>query len=99
MKAFKLFRILKNGEVTSLFINKSRRLPLNTWLRAESFPTKGFALRPYWHCTENPEAPHLSMKGRCWFEVEIKNFKEFERPKSQGGKWFLATHIKILKRT
>ena len=64
MKAYKLFRVLKSGHITSLFINKRRKLPYNEWLEAESFPTKGFALRPFWHCTEKPEAPHLKNEGR-----------------------------------
>jgi len=96
VRAYKLFRKLKTGELTSLFINKTRRLPLNEWLVAESFPTKGFILRPYWHCTEKPEAPHLSMKGRVWVEVEMKEFEKFERPAHQGGTWYLAKQIKIL---
>lgn len=97
MIAYKLFRRLRTGEITSLFINKKRRLPLGEWLDAESFPTKGFTLRPYWHCTHKPYAPHLSMKNRVWMKVEIEGFEEFERPESQGGKWYLAQRIKIIK--
>jgi len=95
MEAYKLFRQLKDGSLTSLFINKTRRLPFNQWLNAEVFPTKGFALRPYWHCCSKPEAPHLSSKGRTWAKVEIEDFTEFERPTNQGGKWYLAKKIKI----
>jgi hypothetical protein len=98
MKAYKLFRELKSGEITSLFINKKERLELNEWLVAESFPTKGFKLRPYWHCTSKPEAPHLSNKGRIWMEVKMDGYQEFKRPKIQGGIWFLADNIKILRR-
>lgn len=97
MKAYKLFRVLKDGSISSLFINKTERYPLNKWLTAKSHPTKGFAIRPYWHCTSNPVAPHLSMKGRAWFEVEMKDFTEFARPKQQGGLWYLANKIKIVK--
>lgn len=97
MRAYKLFRRLKNGEITSLFINKKRRLPLNEWLEAESFPTKGFAVRPYWHCTKNQTAPHLSSKGRVWAVVDMKNYKKMERPEHQGGTWYLAGDIKIIK--
>jgi len=95
MKAYKLFRVLKSGEITSLFINKKERLKLNEWLVAESFPTKGFKLRPYWHCTSKPEAPHLSNKGRVWMEVEMDGYEEFKRPAVQGGIWYLADKIKI----
>ena len=96
MKAYKLFRQLKNGDITSLFINKKERLVYNTWLEAKSYPTKGFAFRPYWHCTSQPNAPHLSEKGRIWMEVEMRDIQEFERPVNQGGLWYLANNIKII---
>jgi hypothetical protein len=95
MIAYKLFRQLKNGDITSLFINKKVRLPYNIWIEAESFPTKGFAVRPYWHCTSNPYAPHLSNKGRIWLKVKISNYTVYNRPESQGGVWYLAKQIKI----
>lgn len=97
MIAYKLFRKLKSGEITSLFINKTRRLPYDEWLEADEFPTKGYAFRPFWHCTHFPNAPHLSEKGRIWLRVEMEEYEEIERPESQGGKWFLAKRIKILK--
>jgi hypothetical protein len=96
MIAYKLFRQTKNGEITSLFINKKRRLPSNTWLEAECFPTKGFAVRPYWHCTSSPAAPHLSEKGRIWKKILMEDYEEFKRPDIQGGMWYLAKRIKIL---
>lgn len=96
MIVYKLFRQLKSGDITSLFINKKRRLKSNEWLEAESFPTKGYILRPYWHCTDKPFAPHLSLKNRIWKQVEIKEYIEFNRPEHQGGKWYLAKQIKIL---
>lgn len=97
MVAYKLFRVLKSGEITSLFINKKVRLQYDVWLDAEEHPTKGFKFRPYWHCTEKPIAPHLSEKGRIWLKVEIEEYEIFDRPENQGGKWFLAKKIKILK--
>lgn len=57
---------MKSGDITPLFINKSFRIPFNEWLEAESHPTKGFKVRPYWHCTSEPIAPHLSTKDRVW---------------------------------
>lgn len=57
---------MKSGDITPLFINKSFRIPFNEWLEAESHPTKGFKVRPYWHCTPEPIAPHLSTKDRVW---------------------------------
>jgi len=97
MIAYKLFRKLKDGNITSLYINKKRRLPIYEWMIAESYPTKKFAVRPYWHCTKTPNAPHIKMKNRVWYEVEINDYIEFKRPKSQGGVWYLANEIKILK--
>lgn len=98
MKAYKLLRTLKDGSITPLFINKSARLKIGVWLQAESHPTKGFKYRPHWHCTSKPVAPHLSLKGRQWYEVEMEDFEIFERPKSQGGLWYLANRIKIIKK-
>jgi hypothetical protein len=97
LKAYKLFRVLKDGNITPLFINKTFRLPLGEWLQAESHPTKGFKYRPFWHCTSNPMAPHLSEKGRQWYVVEMEDYVEFERPKTQGGLWYLAKRMKIIK--
>ncbi len=97
MKAYKLVRQLKNGEITSLFINKKERLSLNKWLDAEHHPTKGFKVRPFWHCTSEMKAPHLSKKDRVWVELEMEDVIEFKRPVSQGGLWFLANRIKIIR--
>ena len=97
MKAYKLVRKLKNGNLTSLFINKREPIEFNKWIKSECFPTKGFAVRPGWHCTAKPEAPHLSKKRRVWVEVEIEGVEEFMRPESQGGLWYLADKIKFLR--
>ena len=97
MIAYKLFRQLKNGDITSLYINKSRRLPYNTWMEAEKYPTKGFALRPFWHCMEKPVAPHLSLKDRVWKRVDIEEFVEFKRPESQGNTWYLAKRLLVFE--
>ena len=97
MKAYKLLRLRKNGTLSPLFINKKQIIPLNKWMPAEAHLTKGFAFRPGWHCTHAPKAPHLSKKGRIWCEVEIDDFQEIKRPKSQGGKWFLANKMRINK--
>ena len=98
MLAYKLVRLLKDGNITPLFINKKKRLPLNEWMEAEkNHHQKGFKYRPFWHCTEKQHAPHLSMKNRVWVELEMKDYTEYIRPESQGGKWFLANNIKINK--
>lgn len=97
MKAYKLVRKLKNGELTPLFINKKLRFEVGVWYDAENHPTKGFANRPFFHCTLEKDAPHLSMKDRVWVEVEIEGVKTFNRPKSQGGQWYLAERLKIIR--
>lgn len=97
MKAYKLVRLLKNGDLAPLFINKTQRLELNKWLKSECHPTKGFAVRQGWHCTLKPEAPHLTTKDRIWVEVEVKDIEYFDRPESQGGTWVLADQIRITK--
>jgi hypothetical protein len=96
MKAYKLFTVRKDGTLGSLFINRRQRIPVGVWLQAESHPTKGYKLRPYWHCTPEPTAPHLSIEGRRWHEVLIKEVVEMERPKSQGGTWYLAGQLKVI---
>jgi hypothetical protein len=99
--AYKLFRELKSGELTSLFINKKKVLPINEWMESKPYPTKGFAFRPGWHCTAQPVAPHLKMKlangeVRIWKKVLMEDFTEEHRPENQGGLWYLANKIKIL---
>lgn len=98
MIVYKLFKKRKDGSLGSLFINKKQKLPLNKWLECEDHPTKGYAHRPYWYYTSKPETPHLSMKNREWYMVEIYDYEEFNRPKNQGGKWFLAKNMEILKK-
>ena len=96
-KAYKLIRLRKNGSLGPLFINRKQIVPIGEWLEAECIPTKGYALRPGWHTTEKPEAPHLSTKGRVWCEVEIKDYTEFQRPANQGGLWFISKWMKVIR--
>lgn len=100
--AYKLFRLRKDGTITSLFINKTRTLPVGEWIVSENIPTQGFAERQGWHCTAEPSAPHLKMKlksgeVRVWKKVLIEDYTEFERPENQGGLWFLAKRMMILE--
>ena len=97
MIAYKLLRKRKDGTLGPLFINRPQRVSIGPWLDAESHPTKGYALRPGWHCTSNPHAPHISMKGRVWCEVEIAGYYEFRRPASQGGLWWIAQRMRVLR--
>ena len=96
MIAYKLMRKRKNNTLGPLFINRKQVISIGEWLQSESHPTKGYAVRPGWHTTSQPEAPHLSMKGRVWAKVEIKDYEKFVRPQSQGGVWWLAKQMKVV---
>ena len=98
MIAYKLLRKRKNGTLGPLFINRKQVIPVGKWLQAENHPTKGYAVRPGWHATSKPEAPHLSMRGRVWTKVEITDYKKLVRPQNQGGVWLLAQQMKVLER-
>lgn len=98
MIAYKLFRVKKDGHITSLFINKSKNLIKGRWLKARRYVTKGFAAREGWHSLPQPFAPHLTNKGREWYKVEIKWFVKENRPKNQGGQWFSSRYMKILEK-
>lgn len=98
MRAYKLFRVMADGSIASLFIDPRARHPLGEWMPAAAHRRKGFAFHPGWHCTAKPEAPHLSMEGRAWFEVEVENFEAIIRPTAQGGTWFLEQQMKIVRR-
>ncbi len=97
MRAYKLLTKRKDGTLGPLFINRTQRVLVGEWLDAENHPTKGFKERMGWHCTSKPVAPHLSNKGRVWCEVEIQDFTKIERPEHQGGLWYLANKMKIIK--
>lgn len=96
-KAYKLLRLRANGTLGPLFINRRQVIPLKRWLPAEDHPTKGYAHRPGWHATPKPEAPHLSKKGRVWCEVELTGVKKLMRPAAQGGEWYLASRMVVMR--
>jgi len=95
--AYKLFRKRKDGTYGPLFINRKQRLLLDVTYDAEDHPTKGYAHRPGWHCCAYPDAPHLSKKDRVWCEVQIDDFTRHMRPANQGGLWYTANKLTILK--
>lgn len=103
MKAFKLLRVKKDGNLYPLFIDKTTPTPMGVWLTAECHPTKGFAVRQGWHCCFTQNAPHLKAKlangeKRVWVECEVEDFSTYDRPESQGGAWILAQRMKIVRR-
>lgn len=95
--AYKLFKKRKDGSLGSLFVNARAKLGLDEWYRAKNYRPKTLKERPGFHCLPEPKAPHLSTKGRVWCEVEIKDFTTLDRPESQGGKWLLANHLRIVR--
>ena len=102
MKAYKLLRLGKDGNLYPLFINKKSSTPFDIWMQAECHPTKGFAVRQGWHCCFAPVAPHLktslaSGEKRVWCEVEVEDFEKYDRPESQGGAWILAQRMKLVR--
>ena len=95
---YKLVRVRKDGTLGPLFINARLRIPMGKWLMAESYPTKGFAYRPGWHCCFEMNAPHLKKtSSRVWVECRVRDYITYDRPESQGGAWVLADHIKFVK--
>jgi hypothetical protein len=98
MLAWKLFRVMKNGALAPLFINKRLRLEIGVWYEAELHVTKGFSPRKGWHVTAACSAPHLRTTGsdRVWKQVEIEDYTELKRPESQGGMWYLANRMRVL---
>jgi len=97
MIAYKLFRKRKDGSYGPLFINRKQKLYDDWWYQAEDHKTKGYAHRPGWHCCAEPLAPHLSKKDRVWCVVEIDDYIEHLRPENQGGLWYTADLLKIIK--
>jgi hypothetical protein len=97
VRAYKLFRQRKNGSLGPLFINRRLVIEPGVWMPAECHPTKGFAVRPGWHCGWRPLAPHLTDRGRVWCEVEIHDYVKLQRPDHQGGLWLLANYLKLVR--
>lgn len=97
VKAYKLVRQNKDGSLHPLFIDRKVYLVPGIWMKAKEVRTPGYAYRPGWHCCVRPEAPHLSTRGRVWVEIEIEDYRKYDRPESQGGAWFVAKWMKINK--
>jgi hypothetical protein len=101
--AYKLLRVRSDGTLGTLFINRQQVIPFNQWLQAGEYKTKGYALRPGWHATLKPEAPHLKMQlangeVRQWYMVELINERVYNRPESQGGTWVLGSAMRVMKK-
>ena len=95
IKAYKLFRVRKDGSLGSLFFAASDRIPVGKWMDAKPIHKNGFAFRPGWHSVPKPNAPHLSTKGRQWFKVELQGVVNHQKPVAQGGLWYTAKRMKV----
>lgn len=110
---YKKVRLLKNGNIYPLFIDKRRPFIIGEWMHCEYHPTFGFKERSFvdengnkigcWHCTFSPNAPHInddlkSGEHRVWLECKAKGMtKRYDRPESQGGTWALYEWIKPVR--
>lgn len=72
---YKLFEMDEHGNLYALFIDKNTIMPINEWLKAGKFPTKGFALRPGYHIGEIPAAPWLMSANGTYKSQRRKNWK------------------------
>lgn len=97
MIGYKLFRHRKDGTIGPLFINKRQRIQIGVEYPYEKHLTKGFKYRPGWHICSQPIAPHLSKKDRVWAKVDFTFMYMLDRPKSQGGTWYLGSTMKVLE--
>ena len=98
MLAWKLFRLMKDGSIAPLFIDKRLRLERGVWYQAELHVTKGFSPRKGFHVTAKPVAPHLNSRRekRVWLQVEIDDYEELNRPEVQGGLWYIAQRMRLV---
>lgn len=97
MLAYKLFTVRKDGSIGSLFINTKERYEIGQWMKSTGYKTAGFQYRPGWHSLREPKAPHLTIKNRGWFIVEIEDYTSHTRPANQGGQWYLSDKLRILR--
>jgi hypothetical protein len=95
MKAYKLFRVRKDGSLGSLYINRRARYTPGYWYHFEEVPTKGFGWRPGFHALPQPEASWINEKEeRVWYHVELKRVTVHLTHK---GEWYTAEEMKVLK--
>ena len=104
MTAYKLLRKRRDGTLGSLFVGRAAVLRTGETYRArKDLPHPGLATRPGFHCTANPDAPHIKLRlkngeTRVWCEVRIpSDSAQHVRPRSQGGLWFTARSMTIVR--
>ena len=103
MIAYKLLRRKKDGSLGPLFVGRASRLSFGVTYEARSdLPHPGLAHRPGFHCCAEPKAPHIKRvlkngERRVWCEVRIYGVTRHDRPECQGGVWYTALHMEIVK--
>lgn len=90
-KGFKLFEMDNKGNLHALFIDKHTIMPINSWMKAGIFPTKGFSVRPGFHIGKICSAPWLMSADatyksqrskkwkRVWAEVEYISSNDYTK--------------------
>ena len=103
VRAYKLFKKRKDGtygpaQVEQKNLVCSRYVP-GVMYEAEDANPRYLKHRPGFHCCAIPYAPHMKddMPGRAWCEVLIRVKGTEQRPESQGGLWFLASELLIVR--
>lgn len=88
---YKLLEVSPDGRLFPLFIGNKKEILLNTTLKAENLPTKGFARRSGWHLGKIPSAPWLmnskgeygSKRGkgwtRKWFKISYNDNHDYTK--------------------
>jgi hypothetical protein len=75
-RGYKLFEQDAAGNLYALFIDKKTIMPLGEWLKANNYPTKGFAVRPGYHIgAEVPSAPWLMSHDGTYKSQRSKQWK------------------------
>jgi len=72
---WKLFEMDEQGNLYALFIDKNTIMPVNEWIKAGIFPTKGFSVRPGYHIGQIPSAPWLMSANGTYKSQRRKNWK------------------------
>ena len=104
MKAWKLLRVRNDGTLGPLFVGRDRVIREGEWQMAEyDLAHPGLAHRPGFHCTDAPHAPHIKMRlkngeERVWCMVKISGkITPHMRPAGQGGLWYTAEKMRLLR--
>ena len=74
-KGYKLFEQDEYGNLYALFIDKNTIMPIGEWLKAGSYPTKGFAIRSGFHVGQICSAPWLMSANGTYKSQRRKNWK------------------------